>query len=49
MLVDRDDDECRGLGRQLDDDARNAGLSVRGAPAPWQLASRIAIEELEAW
>jgi hypothetical protein len=49
VLVDRDDDDCSALRRQLDDAARNAGLSVRGAAAPWQLASRIAIEELEAW
>lgn len=51
VVVDRDDDDCLALKGRLDDAARSAGLVTRssGRGAAWQLASRIAIEELEAW
>jgi hypothetical protein len=51
VVVDRDDDDCRALKRQLEDIARRAGLRTRtsAASAKWQLVNRIAIEELEAW
>lgn len=51
VVVDRDDDDCHVLKRQLESIARRAGLRTRarvGNP-PWQLVNRIAIEELEAW
>ncbi len=51
VVVDRDDEDCRALKRQLEAIARRAGLRTRAGPgkAPWQLVNRIAIEELEAW
>ncbi|MFZ5556685.1 MAG: DUF4276 family protein [Pseudomonadota bacterium] len=51
VVVDRDDDDCHVLKRQLETMARRAGLRTRsrGGSAPWQLVNRIAIEELEAW
>lgn len=51
VVVDRDDDDCEQLKRELDDMARDAGLTVRGGSgqAPWQVVNRLAIEELEAW
>lgn len=51
VVVDRDDDDCRVLKRQLESIARRAGLSTRtrARSARWQLVNRIAIEELEAW
>ena len=51
VVVDRDDDDCRVLKRQLEAAARRAGLRTRtrAGSAPWQLVNRIAIEELEAW
>ena len=52
VIVDRDDDDCRDLKRKLDAVARRAGLATRPTgrrTASWRLASRIAIEELEAW
>lgn len=51
VVVDRDDDDCVRLKQQLEDIALAAGLRTRtrtGADQ-WQLANRIAIEELEAW
>lgn len=51
VVVDRDDEDCRVLKRQLESIARRAGLRTRtraGNPT-WQLVNRIAIEELEAW
>lgn len=51
VIVDRDDDNCRILKQRLDAIAHQAGLITRrsGAPQPWQLVNRIAIEELESW
>ncbi len=51
VVVDRDDEDCRMLKRQLESIARRAGLRTRtrAGRAPWQLVNRIAIEELEAW
>lgn len=52
VLVDRDDDDCRGLKAQLEDMAATAGLVTKSAAARgqrFQVVNRIAIEELEAW
>ena len=51
VVVDRDDDDCWAIKQQLEDIARRAGLFTRTrmSNAQWQLANRIAIEELEAW
>jgi hypothetical protein len=51
VVVDRDDDDCRGLKERLDDAGTAAGLRTRSRAGarPWQLVNRIAIEELEAW
>jgi hypothetical protein len=51
VVVDRDDQDCRLLKRQLESIARRAGLRTRtrAGNALWQLVNRIAIEELEAW
>lgn len=51
VVVDRDDDDCIRLKQQLEDIALAAGLRTRTSvgSAQWQLANRIAIEELEAW
>lgn len=51
VVVDRDDDDCRELKRQLEGIAQRVGLRTRtraGDPQ-WQLVNRIAVEELEAW
>jgi hypothetical protein len=51
VVVDRDDDDCRAIKKQLEDIARRVGLRTRTrvGNAQWQLVNRIAIEELEAW
>ncbi len=51
VVVDRDDDDCRMLKRQLETLATRSGLRTRGSSGMtgWQLVNRIAIEELEAW
>ena len=51
VVVDRDRDECEALKRTLEDICRGGGLRSRravGSP-DWQVVTRIAIEELEAW
>jgi len=51
VVVDRDDDECVALKRKLEAAVSRAGLlskSNRGEHR-WQVSTRIAIEELEAW
>ncbi len=54
VVVDRDEEDCRGLKQRLEECARAAGLRTRaqaaatGSPS-WCLVNRIAIEELEAW
>ena len=51
VVVDRDDDDCRALKRQLEVISRRVRLRTRtrAGNAQWQLVNRIAIEELEAW
>lgn len=52
VLVDRDDDDCLQLKQQLDDMAKRADLITKSAAGNgnrFQVANRIAIEELEAW
>lgn len=52
VLVDRDDDDCLTLKQTLERMAVRAGLISKtraGYGRPFQVASRIAIEELEAW
>ncbi len=52
VVVDRDDDDCALLKEKLEQMAAGARLRTRTAVAgnePWQVANRIAIEELEAW
>ncbi len=50
IVVDRDDDDCRKLRANVDAIARKEGLTVRAKKkSAYQVASRIAIEELEAW
>lgn len=50
VLVDRDDDDCVELKTSLDELAGKAGLVTKvGGNHKWQVANRIAIEELEAW
>jgi len=51
VIVDRDDDDCADLKRQLEGAARNAGLvsKTRRGNGGYQVVNRLAIEELEAW
>jgi len=51
VIVDRDDEDCLVLKRQLEDAAHRANLSTRtqSGGKTWQVANRLAIEELEAW
>lgn len=49
VIVDEDRSDCVKLRHQMDQIATGAGLKVRGGSASWQIANRIAIEELEAW
>ena len=51
VVVDRDNDDCRVLKGELEEVATAAGLRTRSQAGSghWQLANRIAIEELEAW
>ena len=51
VVVDRDGDECAELKSRLERICENAGLRARrvaGGP-DWQIVTRIANEELEAW
>ena len=51
IIVDRDNDDCKELKRELEDICEQAGLRSRsdaGNP-DWQVVTRIAVEELEAW
>jgi len=51
VLVDRDNQDCQRLKQDLENTVQRSGLHTRtqaGASA-WQVVSRIAIEELEAW
>lgn len=52
VLVDRDNDDCAALKRQLEDAAARAGLVRKSAPAVdgrFVVVNRIVIEELESW
>jgi hypothetical protein len=52
VLVDRDDDDCQVLKQTLENMAASAGLVSKahaGHGQRFQVANRIAIEELEAW
>ncbi len=52
VLVDRDDDDCLALKQRLETIAADAGLLTKTVAANgkrFQVANRIAIEELEAW
>ena len=49
VMVDRDDDDCRVLKRQLEAAASNLRTRTQVANSSWQIAFRIVIEELEAW
>lgn len=51
VVVDRNGDTCEDLKLKLEDICRSAGLRSRRAVggSDWQIVTRIAIEELEAW
>ena len=51
VVVDRDRDRCQDLKRTMEQATAEAGLRRResGAVGNWQVANRIAVEELEAW
>lgn len=51
VVVDRDDDDCLALKRGLEQIAADAGLVTRSRAGggSFQVVTRIAIEELEAW
>jgi hypothetical protein len=51
VVVDRDDDRCDELKARLETMAMHAGLTTRTNPrrGAYQVANRLAIEELEAW
>ena len=50
-IVDRDDDDCKDLKSRLESACTNTGLRSRrvGATSDWEIVTRIAVEELEAW
>ncbi len=51
VVVDGDEEDCKKLKGRLEEMADSAGLVTRSRAGRqrWQLVSRIAIEELEAW
>lgn len=50
VVVDRDSDDCHKLKNELEDIAKEAGLTTRtSAGSKWQVVNRIVVEELEAW
>jgi hypothetical protein len=52
VLVDEDRQDCRRLKRQLEGMSLRAGFFTKTEPGPrgaFQVANRIAVEELEAW
>jgi len=52
IFMDADDDDCLELKAQLEQVVRDAGLVTKSAALPghrFQVLSRLAIEELEAW
>jgi hypothetical protein len=50
VVLDRDDDDCAELKQRLEKVVSDSHLrSKTSGQIPWQVVSRIAIEELEAW
>jgi hypothetical protein len=51
VILDKDGDDCHTLKRSLERMALDAGLTTRTRPrgGRYQVANRLAIEELEAW
>ena len=52
VLIDEDRQDCHDLKTQLDQAAKQAGLSTKSTQSPhepFQVLNRIVIEELEAW
>jgi hypothetical protein len=51
VVVVRDEDrkDCRKLKAEIETIARRAGLAPKGKKPPFQVLTRIAVEELEAW
>jgi hypothetical protein len=51
VVVDRDGEDCYALKQELEVAAKSAGLVTRSCAEgrSWQLVTRLAIEELEAW
>ncbi|MER2265891.1 DUF4276 family protein [Methylobacterium oxalidis] len=54
VLLDRDDSDCNALKARMEGAAQAAALRTRSTArtsdaVDWQVATRIAIEELEAW
>ena len=52
IVVNADNDDCKRLKERLEQNVAAAGLRSRrvaGNTEPWQVVTRIAIEELEAW
>ena len=51
VIEDRDDDECEELKSRLEESCGSAGLDTRRTcdGQNWQAATRIAVDELEAW
>lgn len=51
VVVDRDDEDCLALKKRMELVAQRAGVPTKTLPrrTHWQLANRVAIEELEAW
>ena len=51
VLVDVDRDDCHHLKQRIVDAARNAGLTTKQGNLPdrFEVLSRLAVEELEAW
>ena len=51
VVVDRDNDDCLDLKRELEEASEAAGLRTRSRAGDdnWQVVNRIVVEELEAW
>jgi hypothetical protein len=52
VLIDRDQDDCKDLKKQLEAVANQAGLVSKSAAQPYsrfQVVNRIVVEELESW
>ena len=51
VIVDRDDDDCTKLKKQLEQMSKDAGLATRSQAggSSFTVVNRLAIEELEAW